>query len=370
MLLIQKGPVALKPQLEVSQSFNDNISYRDEDKEADFITTVSPGLGLQVGSRTFNYLDFKYFFDRIQYWDSDDLSANQHRVNLGLRFEKSRFLLEGLNDFKNLSTPLGGGISVAGAEVERFVWLDLYKLTYDMSEKTALYVEAMHSRTDYDSEFELYDSYTLTGTLGFEYKAFSKTSLFGEVYYGMTESEKNFERMADYPSARFVGSFVGARGTFTEKLFGTVKAGYEHRMYSGDRGSSGAPVVSASLTERFSDRSILTLAYTRSQRESAQFANTTYVVDSVSLSFLQHITGDGRLRGNAVVGYSSAEYDSEIALRSGHDHLVNAGLTLTYDIKLWLRAFGSYDFEFLDSSRAQIQDYQVNRFTLGMQLGY
>jgi hypothetical protein len=356
--------------LELSQTFNDNPTFREEDKEADFITTVSPGIGIQLGSQTFNYVDFSYFFDRVQYWDNDDLSANQHRANLALRFEKSRFLLEGLDEFKNLSSPLGGGISVAGAEIERFHWFDLYKLTYDLSEKTAPYVEILHSRTDYESDFRLYDSYTLTGTAGFEYKAFSRTSFFGEAYYGMTDTEKNFSDMNDYPTARFVGVFVGARGAFTEQLFGTVKAGYEHREYSGSQGSSGAPIVSLSVTERFSERSILTLNYTRSQRESAQFVGSTYVSDSVNLGFLQHITADGRLRGNFLTSYTSANYEADSAAGSRQDHLATAGLTITYDIKLWLRAFGSYDFEYLDSSQPSIQDYQVNRVTLGMQLGY
>lgn len=373
MLLIQKGPMALKPQLELSQTFNDNITYREDDTESDFITTVSPGISLQLGSRTFNYIDFTYFFDRVQYWENESFSANQHRADLALRFEKSRFLLEGLDEFKNLSSPLGGGISVSGIEVERFQFLDLYKLTYDLSQKTALYFEAFHARTDYDTDLALYDSFTLTGTLGFEYKAFSRTSFFGEAYYGMTENEINRETMADYPTARFVGAFIGARGAFTEKLFGSVKAGYEYRTYSGDGGSSGAPVVAVSLTERFSEHSILTLTYARSQQESAQFVGSGYVRDSVVLDYLQHISDEGRLRGNLVLGYTSADYESNRAATqngSRQDHLLTAGLTITYDIKLWLRAFGSYNFEFLKSDGLRIQDYTVNRVTLGMQLGY
>ncbi|MGZ8898528.1 MAG: outer membrane beta-barrel protein [Limisphaerales bacterium] len=369
MLLIQKGPMALKPQLELSQTFNDNITYREEDTESDLITTISPGVSLQLGSRTFNYIDFTYFFDRVQYWENDSFSANQHRADLALRFEKSRFLLEGLDEFKNLSSPLGGGISVSGIEVERFQFLDLYKLTYDLSQKTALYFEAFHARTDYDTDLALYDSFTLTGTLGFEYKAFSRTSFFGEVYYGMTENDKNVATMSDYPTARFVGAFIGARGAFTEKLFGSVKAGYEYRTYSGDGGSSGAPVVAVSLTERFSEHSILTLTYARSQQESAQFVGSGYVNDSVVLDYLQHISAEGRLRGNLVLGYTSSDYERTQG-GSRQDHLLTAGLTITYDIKLWLRAFGSYNFEFLKSDGLGIQDYAVNRVTLGMQLGY
>jgi hypothetical protein len=263
---------------------------------------------------------------------------------------------------------------VAGNNVDRYMWMDLYKLTYDLSSKTAPYFEIFHSRTDYDSEFSLYDSYTLTGTLGFEYKAFSRTAFFGEVYYGFTDTDKNFESQADYPTANFVGGFIGARGAFTEQLIGSAKAGYEHRTYSDDSDSTGAPVVAVSLTERFTEHSILTLTYARSQRESAQFVGSTYVNDTVVVDYLQHIAEEGRLRGNLVVSYSSAQYEEGSAASgtsgSRQDHLLTAGLTITYDIKLWLRAFGGYTFEFLDSSAPAIQDYKVNRLTLGMQLGY
>lgn len=381
LLLIQKGPTALKPQLELSQTFTDNVTYRENDEQTDFITTISPGLSFQVGSKTFNFVDLTYFFDRVQHWDEDELSANQHRLSIGARFEKSRFLLEGLDEIKNLSSPLGGGISAAGEKIDRITFFDVYKLTYDLTEKTAVYLEALHARNDFDSDIELYDSYTLSPTLGFEYNAFSRTSLFGEAYYGLTENEKNFDSMADYPTAHFVGAFVGARGSFTEKLVGMVKAGAEYRWYQGEDNSSTAPVVGMSLTERFTDRSALQLSYTRAQRESAQFVGSTYVNDTLALDFTQHVTADGRLRAVLSGAYSLADYEfvnvtqtvgntTTVVQTERTDHLVTAGLTFTYDVKLWFRAFAGYNFEYLESSLASIADYQVNRVTLGMQLGY
>ena len=372
MLLIQKGPAVLKPQFEVRQTYSDNIVYRETDVESDLISTISPGLSVQFGSRTYNYIDLTYFFDRLEYWEHNELSANQHRASMVTRIEKSRFLLEGIDDVQRLASPVGGGISIGGSKIERLQWLDQYKLTYDFSEKTALYVEGLHSTTDYQSDFQLYDSFTLTGTLGFEYMAFSQTSFFGEAYYGMTENEKNRPEMFEYPTARFVGGFVGARGNFTEQLIGSVKAGYEHRTYSGGDGSSGAPVVAMSLTERFSENTILTLTYARAQRESVQFVRSTYTSDNIALSLLQNIAEDGRLRANLNLSYSTADYETSGIFISGSrkDHLATAGLTITYDIKLWWRAFGSYTFEYLDSNEALIQDYRVNRVTLGMEFGY
>jgi hypothetical protein len=373
LLIIQKGPVALKPQFELTERFNDNITYRDdENKESDFLTVISPGLTIQAGDRTFNYIDLTYFYDRLEYLDHSELSANQHRVSLTSHLAKRRFLLEGRDEFQRLATPLGGGISIGGSQIERTLWNDQYRLTYEVSNRTGVYLEAFHSTTDFESGVRLYDSFTLMGTLGFEYKAFSRTSFFGEVYYGMTESTRNAETMPEYPTANFVGGFVGARGNFTEKLTGTVKAGYESRWYENVSGTLSAPVVETSLMARFTDRTILTLTYSRRQRESVQFVRSSYTSDSVIVNLLQHIGNDGRFRANINGSYNRYAYDENPQFRTGErtDELITAGLTISYDIKLWLRAFGSYDFEYLNSNEPAVIDYTVNRVAVGLELGY
>lgn len=372
LFLIQKGNFALKPQFDNTLTYDDNITYQEDNPDSDFRAIISPGFTLQWGSRTFNYIDFTYFYDRVQYFDATELNANQHRAALVSRIEKSRFLLEGRDEFSQLSSPLGGGISIGGIQVERNTWLDQYRLTYDFSDKTALYGEMLHSTTDYETGVRLYDSMTLMPTLGFEYKAFSRTSFFGEVYYGMTKSDRNADNMPEYPTADFVGGFIGARGNFTEQLTGMVKAGYEYRWYRQDDGDLSAPVVEVSLTERFTDKTALSLTYSRRQRESVQFVRSAYTSDTVSANLTQQIGNDGRFRGDLFATYMSADYEENAASTIGnrHDHLIATGLTLTYDIKLWMRAFGRYDFEYLNSNTPAVVEYTVNRITLGFELGF
>ena len=371
-LLIQKGPLALKPQLELSETFDDNINYREENKESDFKTIISPGLTLQLGDTTFNYIELTYFYDRVEYLDANELSTGQHRVSLASRFEKRRFLLEGRDQFQQLASPLGGGISVGGVKVERNVWQDVYRLAYELSDKTSLYIQALHSTTDYQSGIGLYDSFNLNGTVGFEYKGFSKTSFFGEIYTGMTENDGNLSTMAEYPTAQYVGAFLGARGSFTEKLTGTVKAGYEYRWYHDTDDDLPAPVVEVSLLEQFTENTTLLFSYSRRVLESVEFVRSSYTTDSVSASLLQNIGSDGRLRVRLDASYMLSTYEENPAYVGGdrQDQIFASGLTITYDIKLWLRAFGSYNFEYLDSNEPVVIDYMVNRVTLGLQLGY
>lgn len=364
--------MALKPQFELSETYDDNITYREEDQEADFKTVFSPGLTIQAGDLTLNYLELTYFYDRVVYADLADLNADQHRVSFVSHFEKRRFTLDGRDDYQHLISPLGGGISIGGQNVARDEWNDVYRLGYELSEKTAIYFEPSHSSVNYEPGVNLYDSFNLSGTVGFEYKAFSRTSFFGEVYYGRTKNEGNSEVMPDYPTTEYVGSFVGARGNFTEKLSGVVKGGYEYRWYRDDSEDLNAPVFEISLTERFTENTALTLAYSRRVRESVQFVRSTYTASTVSASLLQNIGNDGRLRARLDANYLNAAYEDNPAYLVGErdDQILSTRLTLTYDIKLWLRAFGSYNFEYLESNEPAVADYLVNRFTLGLQLGY
>lgn len=371
LFLIQKGPMVLKPQLNVSTIFSDNVTFVRDHKISDVSAVISPGFGLQLGTLDYNYIDVSYFFDRLQYFDHTEFDANQHRFGIDLRFEKSRFTLTGHDRIQFLSSPLGGGYSLGGLVVDRTSYWDEYRLTYSLSDKTEIYGEATHSELDYEKGIGLYDSRTLIGSLGFGYQGFSRTFFFGEVYYGQTENDPNASSLLDYPTARFVGGFLGVRGSFTDNLSGQVKAGYESREYSGLSQGTSAPVVEASLTERFSERTLLTGSYSRRQFESVQFLRSTYVNDSVALNLRQDIGSEGRLRANLKGAYSISSYEpSPQFIVDRTDHLVTAGLTITYDIKLWMRVFGGYDFEWLDSSEPRVVDYTVNRVTLGLELGY
>jgi hypothetical protein len=377
-LLFSKGSLALKPQLSVSEAFNDNIFYRNEDKVSDFITTLSPGLNLQYGSHDYNFIDLSYTYDRLIYVTENSQDANQHHLGFDTHFEHSRLTLTGHDQFEKLSNPLGGGISFSGEKVDRTVFFNNYRLEYELSEKTTPYIDILHSAVDYQEGLALYDNTTVTGTVGFDYKAFSRTSFFGEAYYGETWNDPNTSILADYPTAKFIGGFVGARGNFTEKLTGSLKAGYEVRSYSpSDLGSRGLPVVQMDLTEQFSENTILTLGYSHRQLESVQFTRAAYTSDAVTLGLLQQIGNEGRFRARLNASYGHADFDPSVDFDPNHktpvdrtDNLISAGVTLTYDFKLWFRGFLGYNFEHLNSSTPVVLSYDVNRVTIGVTLGY
>lgn len=380
VLLFTKGSYSLRPQFSVSETFNDNIKYDESGKDADFITVISPGFILQLGTEEYNFINFSYYYDRVIYAQEDQLSANQHRLALGNHVQFNRLTLTGRDQIEFLSGVLGGGISLAGVKVDRTTFLDEYRLSYDFTEKTGVYIEGTHNFTDYDRGLNLFDSQTLIGTGGFEYRAFSRTAFFGEIYYGRTWIEPNSDALPDAPSAEFIGGFLGARGSFTEKLTGTVKAGVESREFSDGTPGDTIPVVEANLTERFTEKTILSLNYSRRQRVSVQFSRNAYTTDSVTLLLQQHIGNEGRMRAEVRAGYIFADYEPHpnyVEVNNGvtrpvdrRDHIFNVGAALTYDFKIWLHGNLAYDYERLDSNLARIVNYDVNRVTVGLSVGY
>jgi len=163
---------------------------------------------------------------------------------------------------------------------------------------------------------------------------------------------------------------AGVRGQFTERIRGTAKAGYEHRYYHGRDDTLDSPVVEISVDAQLSERTLLTGSYSRRQYESIQTVNTVYTTDALAFIWQQQIGGDGRLRSQVRASYITSDFDRSNAAPSRTDQVMLAGLTLSYDIKVWMRVFGSYTFEHLNSDEPTVVDYNVNRLTLGLQIGY
>ena len=268
-----------------------------------------------------------------------------------------------------LSGILGGGQNL-GQKVDRFTFSDDYRLDYRLGEKTSVYLAGDFSATDYEKGTPLYDENTIRGTGGFSFKATEKTSVFGELYYGQSATDPNTNGVgfAKGPHADFFGGFVGARGDFTSRLKGSVKAGYESRQYSDGTPASSSPVVEATLDQRFSDRTLASLTYTRRNSLSVQVARQAYTSDAVGAQIRQVLSSDGKFVAVVAGNFENDDYERSVLSAARHDRVYRANLGLTYNIQLWLSARLGYQFEKYDSN--VVIDYHVNSVTLSIQVGY
>jgi hypothetical protein len=379
VLVFSKGPLSLRPQFGLIEQFDDNIFYGDEDRESDFITIISPGLKLQLGQDlpAENHITLAYTYDRSFYVHNSSQNANQHHFITDTFFKKHRLSIEGADRFELLSSVLGGGFSVGRQQVDRTLWWDIYRVDYQVGERMGVYVEGQHVSTDYESGVRLFDTRTLTGTGGFEYTFSEDIFLFGEAYYGQTTLEPNEAATAEPPGTQFIGGFVGVRGKFSEKLNGRLKAGYEISTFQGnipagvDDSAGSAPVVEASITYLPTERLTTTLTYSRRQQVSVQFVRSSYVLDTVSANIQQVLGSTGRLRLDLTGTYAMFSFDPAPAYpagRSDNNWKVQTGAS--YFFQTWLSTRLEYSFERFTSDFASVVDYDVNRVTLSLAIGY
>ena len=377
VLVYSIGEVRVRPHVALAEQYDDNIFYRSSHTnsisrfpaESDFITTISPGVSVQLGRREANHLTLDYTMDQSWYLDHRDEGHSDHSVLFNTFLEGYRLSLTGNDHVQFLSGILGGGQNL-GQKVDRFTFSDDYRLDYRLGEKTSVYLAGDFSATDYEKGTPLYDENTIRGTGGFSFKATEKTSVFGELYYGQSATDPNTNGVgfAKGPHADFFGGFVGARGDFTSRLKGSVKAGYESRQYSDGTPASSSPVVEATLDQRFSDRTLASLTYTRRNSLSVQVARQAYTSDAVGAQIRQVLSSDGKFVVVVAGNFENDDYERSVLSAARHDRVYRANLGLTYNIQLWLSARLGYQFEKYDSN--VVIDYHVNSVTLSIQVGY
>jgi hypothetical protein len=408
LLIYSREPVSLRPQLGLTETYNDNIFYQPK-SVADFITTISPGLTVILG-RDQRFISLDYTFNQHFYADRSDLNTGEHLFDLRNHFAAQRFSITGNDQVQLLSTPIGsvqefrtisdgpggstpttpttptptpsggdltasparGGEVVTTAEqgnVERTAQYHNYTLGFKMTDKTSMYLQGVYTETDYEEGIGVYDLETIRGTAGFAFQAFPKTSLFGEIYYGQTTTTPNFPAPKN-PRSDFVGGFIGARGQFTEKLTGVVKVGYEERWFSDDSSAPSTPVVDVALSQRFTDKTSASLSYARVHDISVQFARESYTANIISAQLNQALGTTGKWLVTIGGNLGLYDYDPIGAAPERSYTRYAANFDLAYRIQLWLTASLGYRHETISSDSGQFSEYDVNRVNVSLAIGY
>lgn len=393
LLAFTAGPLLLRPHVGLEEKYNDNVFYQPSHlgPKGDLVTTINPGISLSLGREEIksavnytplgvvtqeepNFITFDYSLASHFYAQLDALNTTEHIFTIKDRLKGQRLKLEGTDSLQFLSGVIGQGYNLGNAIIDRTVYGDRYRLSYAVSEKTSAYVVASHAATDYASGTPLYSINTVQGTLGFSAQLLPKTSFFGELYYGQTAVRPNSpDRKAfpDGPYAETTGGFIGVLGRFTEKLIGLVKVGYEVQSFSDHSPGESAPVVEATLSQRFSEKTSLSLNYTRHAYVSVQQIAVGYTSDSVELRLDQVIGETGRLTASLAVNYQTFEYESTGVYAHRHDDWYRASANLNYKFNLWMIGSVGYEFEKYDSNfLPSIVDYDANRVTLRLIVGY
>lgn len=368
------GPVLVRPKVEVSQSYDDNILFLQTNSVDDFISRAGAGVGLLFGTPQTSSIGLTYGMDSWFYAENSEFNHTDHQVTLRLNLQWPKTRLTGMDFFQSAAGIYGQDISnrlqqgvVSRASVSRDYYHDEYRLTHEIAAKTSLYLEGTRTEFDFEEDSSLIDYNTLRAAAGAEFKALPKTSFFGEIYYGQTAVHPNTGPTRTGPHLTFLGTFIGARGDFTPELTGSLKVGYETSSYSDHSPAPDGPVVLASLAKHFSEKTALLISYSRAHEVSIQAFGQSVTADTASALFSQKLGRHGKW--TLSVGTSAGFYEYENGgSRAQKDILIAGNLGLTYQVQQWLSTYLRYEFQRFDSNLGT--EYQVNRVTLGVTLGY
>jgi hypothetical protein len=258
---LRAGPLQINPFFSVSETFSDNIKYTQDDKKSDSITTITPGLRLQLPFQT-NVAELEYYYVVARYGKYTEDNVNDHHVRGSVDFKvNERFELRLSDNYDRgheprSSTPTGT-IEVFHSNVAdvsaSYQLADRFTAHLDYGKSTWRFITS-HFRDRAEDQ--------LTGAVF--YRVLPKASVFIE--YGH-QKIAYAEETLDLDST--VGTMqAGLTWDFSSRSKGTLKAGLARKDFTSSTWSNGTVKVgSADLRHEFASDTTVVLTARRSMNE-------------------------------------------------------------------------------------------------------
>lgn len=380
VLHFKVGNVHIRPQFGTALTYNDNIFFRSTNpadtvlfgpKEGDLIANVNPGVSFTLGQNEINTLSLTYQHDHRFYTDHSEVSSGDHSLSLDGALTSGKVRISTKHSLSYLTGIQGGSLAVV-EQSDRISLLDQLRINLDVTPKSDIYVDGSYRLTDQDdrSQFSDFNSWSTAGGYGFKYS--DNLRFFSQLSYGIQETSVQSGNSREWD---FVGGSIGAEGSFTEKLTGTLQFGYQRRSSDTTGVSAGAPTVTAELEQLLGDRTMVALSYTRANQVNVDAFDTASVSDTIRLT-LRRALGNRQKWFASIYGnyYQNDFSGSGGGSQDRSDTLMGFGAALDYQIQEWMTTQFSYSFsdfsaELPSSSRSSV-DYQVNQVNLSAKIGF
>jgi hypothetical protein len=358
---IQAGPLRIRPFVDVTVTSDSNVYLLPEDEELDdLFYTVTPRVICEFPFQAHMFsLDYGIAVRRFSDYDTEDtelqnlLFRGEVVANSQLNFIVSEHYRERAGDVDEI---------IGRVEYSR----NAFDVTghYDLSSKIA--IEAMYANLKYDYEDE-----TLTGRTESHfggtviYNLYDRWSVLGELVHGEVDIDDPSE------DASFNRFLVGARGEFTPRLTGEVKAGWESRTYDGDREDNDVGYIDGSVVHEVASDMRLEVGATRELVESITYTGTAYTLTRGYAS----LTKDFADRISLVLSgyFQKNEYDEPVprgdTFAERQDDSWQAQVGVEYRLNRYARVIAGIEHKNNDSNLDE-NDYKYNRFTVGARLEY
>jgi hypothetical protein len=342
---IGTGRFTLLPEITVEEAYRSNVFLTESDHKCDFVTTVTPGLGVRYGIGD-NSVSLNY---RVGFLDFARYSRNNyqnHRANTLLRFSTAGGLHFGLKDDFTKSTLERSGTIERQRDFHEnvlngtvgYTFSDRWKLDAKYVRDDLSFRSSLDRNSGYKSE--------LIGT-SLYYRLLPRVS--GMIEYDYLIKGFAGPDTADHKDHLFYG---GVAFDPKGKLKGNLRAGYGQKHFDKElTGRNDDPttwILSIDLVKDFDSRTSMALDAVRELADDTDYDNASYVNTRAALSFHHFFTG--KIGVSGAVGYRRAAYLDRLtepvtnAQKKRRDAEWSFRAAGIYNIQKWLTARMEYRY--------------------------
>jgi polysaccharide biosynthesis protein VpsM len=389
---VQAGPlVSIGDSVDVffsgssSVKWQSNVLYDENDEIEDLLFTLSPGFEVNVGRGVSNLdLNIITSYDILRYDDLTDLDNELFHIKAVSSYKNTRWDVSGSVSYdEKQSSGADGNTNRPGRLIESDELRASLEGEYRLSPKFSIGSGVKYSDVEYQDEPSIADRETTTIPLDIFYELSPKIDL--SVGYQYRTSEVGEVSLGDTTFGRFTNSYdktshffnVGARGELLPKLTGFFKVGYREtdsddsdiRSYDSgnltssksNRKSQSTLGLDADLTYSVTPKvtSRLNLRRDFGVGGEGQSTENTSVDVSATYSINMHYSA------SAFGGYTLREYTES----DNDDNIYRIGARLSYVPNEFWRFSAGYMYVENDSDRA-LQSYENHILDLSASLRY
>jgi hypothetical protein len=376
---VRVGTFVVRPGLELSEAYNDNIYADDTNEEEDFITMVRPSVRLES-----NWAQHALRFDANGgfglYGSNDEENYDDWSFGTAGRFDITRGqYLVGRLRYDERHEDRGSPDDVFGIEPTRYALatanvgyvrdISILSLMTDFDVQQFNFKDvgsAIAPGATIDNDIRDRDQYQYRLRVGYEFIPNYEAFVEGTYNWRVYDQDNTFPGLAFAPTVRDrnrdsegYSAVVGTAVNFSGKLRGDVSAGWMSQDYDSPvLEDIDAMKYGASLTWNITGLTSLIGEVNRSVEETVQGLASGYIASSYDLTLEHELRRNILL--NANLGYDNNDYEG----LNREDDIVYAGVGGDYLLMRGVSLTANYLFTDRDSNIAGA-DFSQNLFILG-----
>lgn len=346
---IKVAKVKVHSAARVVEQYDSNVFLADTDLQYDFITILSPSVGVEVkmgdSKAAADYEISQYLFG---IWH--DQNHLDHRVRI---YEETPF-------HENYKIIIKDEFRIFTDRASNENSLRLKENTNDLKAGISAKFNKFGFDTGYINKIRTYDSHDLMlGGLSYSDRSYMDQSVYGTLNYLIHPKTylilqndlgyiKYFET-SQIPGSYYMNATCGVRGEWTNKVVVNIRGGMRYQHYNtsyviADKPFIG-PIVKGGLEYTPSKNSKLILSLERANYESTYATNNYYTVNVVGIEYRRKLYN--KVSGTAFGSYQLHAYPTETTengvTAKRYDNFFNTGLSVRYDIQEWASVEARYE---------------------------